>query len=49
MVGLNLGRKLHISYSFDLKKTDKEAMSFMNRGTHELVVGFLIGNAYKSL
>jgi type IX secretion system PorP/SprF family membrane protein len=49
MVGLNLARKLHISYSFDLKQGNMESMSFMNRGTHELVIGFLIGNAYKSL
>jgi type IX secretion system PorP/SprF family membrane protein len=49
MVGLNLARKFHISYSFDLKQGNMESMSFMNRGTHELVIGFLIGNAYKSL
>jgi type IX secretion system PorP/SprF family membrane protein len=49
MTGLNLARKFHISYSFDLKQGNTESLSFMNRGTHELVIGFLIGNAYKSL
>lgn len=49
MVGINLARKLHISYSFDLKQGNSSSLSFMNRGTHELLIGFLIGNAYKSL
>jgi type IX secretion system PorP/SprF family membrane protein len=49
MVGINLARKLHISYSFDLKQGNTSSLSFMNRGTHELLIGFLIGNAYKSL
>ncbi len=48
MIGINLARKFHFSYAFDLKQGNSTSMTFMNRGTHELVIGFLIGNAYKS-
>jgi type IX secretion system PorP/SprF family membrane protein len=43
MVGLNAGNTFNIGYSYDFTKTDLKTYS---RGTHELMIGFLIGNHY---
>ena len=44
MVGMNVGSSFNIGYSYDLTTTDLNTVS---RGTHELIVGVLIGNKYK--
>lgn len=43
MGGLNVGNTFNIGYSFDFTKTDLQTYS---RGTHELMIGFLLGNRY---
>jgi type IX secretion system PorP/SprF family membrane protein len=43
MVGLNVGNTFNVGYSYDFTKTDLQTYS---RGTHELMIGFLIGNRY---
>jgi hypothetical protein len=45
MAGLHLNKKFQVSYSYDLNR-GKFLLSTMNRGTHELVLGFLIGNRH---
>ena len=48
MLGLNFAQKVHISYAYDLNK-GQYLLSTMNRGTHEIVVGFLLNNRHPSL
>jgi type IX secretion system PorP/SprF family membrane protein len=48
MLGLNFAQKIHISYAYDLNK-GQYLLSTMNRGTHEIVVGFLLKNRHPSL
>lgn len=48
MLGLNFARKIHVSYAYDLNK-GQYLLSTMNRGTHEIVVGFLLSNKHASL
>lgn len=43
MVGLNVGNTFNIGYSYDFTTTQLNTVS---RGTHELIIGFLIGNKY---
>lgn len=43
MVGLNVGNTFNVGYAYDYTTTHLNTAS---RGTHELVVGFLIGNKY---
>jgi type IX secretion system PorP/SprF family membrane protein len=43
MAGLNIANTFNIGYSYDFTKTDLHTYS---RGTHELMIGFLIGNRY---
>lgn len=43
MLGLNVGNTFNIGYAYDFTKTDLRTYS---RGTHELMIGFLIGNRY---
>lgn len=43
MAGLNVGNTFNIGYAYDFTKTDIRTYS---RGTHEVVIGFLIGNRY---
>ena len=43
MLGLNVGNTFNIGYSYDFTKTPINTYS---RGTHELMIGFLIGNKY---
>ena len=45
MLGANVGNTLNIGYSYDLTTTDLNTVS---RGTHELIIGVLIGNRYSS-
>jgi type IX secretion system PorP/SprF family membrane protein len=43
MVGMNIGNTFNVGYAYDFTKT---ALNTTSKGTHELVVGFLIGNRY---
>jgi type IX secretion system PorP/SprF family membrane protein len=44
MLGLNVGNTFNLGYSYDISTTKLNTVS---RGTHEMIVGFLIGNRYK--
>jgi type IX secretion system PorP/SprF family membrane protein len=43
MVGLNVANTFNVGYSYDVTKSDLRTYT---RGTHELMIGFLIGNRY---
>ena len=43
MVGLNVSNTFNIGYSYDFTTTNLNSVS---RGTHELMIGFLLGNKY---
>jgi len=43
MVGLNVGNTFNVGYSYDFTKSD---LGTYSRGTHELMIGFLLGNRY---
>lgn len=44
MLGINVANSFNVGYSYDLAVT---RLNIASRGTHELVVGFLIGSGYK--
>jgi type IX secretion system PorP/SprF family membrane protein len=46
MVGLNVGNTFNVGYSYDLTTT---RLNTVSRGTHEIVLGFLLGNSYKDV
>lgn len=48
MAGINLGNKLNISYSYDMNNS-RYMISALNKGTHEIVLGFLLNNTYGDL
>lgn len=43
MAGLNVGNTFNVGYAYDFTTTNLKTVS---RGTHEIVLGFLIGNKY---
>ena len=43
MIGLNIANTFNVGYAYDFTKTDLRTYS---RGTHEIMIGFLIGNRY---
>jgi type IX secretion system PorP/SprF family membrane protein len=43
MVGINVGNTFSIGYAYDFTTTNLNTVS---RGTHEIVLGFLLGNKY---
>jgi type IX secretion system PorP/SprF family membrane protein len=43
MIGMNVGNTFNVSYSYDFTTTNLNTVS---KGTHELMIGFLIGNKY---
>ncbi len=43
MIGLNVGNTFNVGYAYDFTQTPVNTAS---RGTHEIIVGFLIGNRY---
>lgn len=43
MVGMNVGNTFNLGYAYDFTKTPLNTVA---RGTHELILGFLIGNHY---
>jgi type IX secretion system PorP/SprF family membrane protein len=48
IVGLNIAQTLNVSYAYDLNR-GKYLLSTMNRGTHEIVLGFTLNNVYGDL
>ncbi len=43
MVGLNVNRNINIGYSYDVQTS---ALNTVSKGTHEILIGFLLGNRY---
>lgn len=43
MAGLNIGNTFNVGYAYDFTTTPLQTAS---KGTHELIIGFLIGNKY---
>jgi type IX secretion system PorP/SprF family membrane protein len=43
MLGLNVGNAFNIGYSYDFTRT---ALNTTSKGTHEFIIGFLLGNNY---
>lgn len=43
MIGLNLANAVNVGYAYDFTQTKLNTTS---RGTHEIIVGFLLGNRY---
>jgi type IX secretion system PorP/SprF family membrane protein len=43
MVGLNISNKVNLSYSYDYTTTN---LNNYSHGTHEIVLGFILGNGY---
>lgn len=43
MVGMNVGNTFNVSYAYDFTTT---SLNTVSRGTHELMIGFIIGNKY---
>lgn len=43
MAGLNVGNTFNVGYAYDFTTT---SLNTVSRGTHEIVIGFLIGNRY---
>jgi type IX secretion system PorP/SprF family membrane protein len=45
MLGLNVSNTFNVSYSYD-RSNEKNILSDFNKGTHEVVFGFIMGNKY---
>jgi type IX secretion system PorP/SprF family membrane protein len=43
MLGLNIGNTFNVGYSYDFTRTPINTAS---KGTHEIIIGFLLGNRY---
>jgi type IX secretion system PorP/SprF family membrane protein len=43
MAGINLNRNINIGYSYDVQTSNLNTVS---KGTHEILIGFLLGNKY---
>ncbi len=43
MIGLNVANTFNVGYAYDFTKSD---LGTYSRGTHEIIVGFLLGNRY---
>jgi type IX secretion system PorP/SprF family membrane protein len=43
MAGINVGNTFNVGYAYDITTT---ALNTVSHGTHEIIVGFLIGNKY---
>ena len=43
MAGINVSNTFNVGYAYDITTT---ALNTVSRGTHEIIVGFLIGNKY---
>ena len=45
MAGVHVSQTFNISYSYDVNNS-KYMLSSMQKGTHEIVLGFLLNNTY---
>jgi hypothetical protein len=45
MMGVNISQTFNISYSYDVNNASY-LLGPMQRGTHEIVLGFLLNNGY---
>lgn len=45
MAGLNISNTFNIGYSYDISRT-RFMLGLMQRGTHEIIIGFLLNNSY---
>jgi len=45
MMGINISNTFNVSYAYDINSS-KYLLGSMQRGTHEIVLGFLINNTY---
>lgn len=43
MVGLNISHSINVGYSYDMQTSNLNTVS---KGTHEILIGFLLGNKY---
>lgn len=43
MAGININRNINIGYSYDIQTS---TLNTVSRGTHEIMIGFLLGNRY---
>ena len=43
MAGINVSNTFNVGYAYDITTT---ALNTVSHGTHELIIGFLIGNKY---
>jgi type IX secretion system PorP/SprF family membrane protein len=48
MAGFNISNLLNVSYAYDINNS-KYLLQYAQRGTHEIVIGFLLGNKYGDL
>ncbi len=48
LAGINVSNVFNVSYSYDVNNS-KYLLQYMQRGTHEIVIGFLLGNKYGDL
>lgn len=48
MAGVNISNTFNISYAYDVNNS-KYLLQYMQRGTHEIVLGFLLGNKWGDL
>ena len=48
MAGVNIANKVNVSYSYDINNS-KYMLSEFNKGTHEIILGFLLNNVYGDL
>lgn len=48
LVGINFNRSFNISYAYDMTAS-KTMLGPLNRGTHELVLGFVLNNRYNDM
>lgn len=48
MAGVNISQTFHVSYSYDINHSSY-LLSSMQKGTHEIVLGFLLNNRYGDL
>ena len=43
MIGVNLNRNINIGYSYDVQTS---SLNTVSKGTHEILIGFLLGNKW---
>ncbi|MEQ1799313.1 MAG: type IX secretion system membrane protein PorP/SprF, partial [Lacibacter sp.] len=48
MAGVNISNTFNVGYSYDVNNS-RYLLQYMQRGTHEIVLGFMIGNKYGDL